>query len=286
MSDQAPPPEEPTPGQPPQGQPPQGQPAPGGSPYGSAPPPPMPAMPPAGPGGSRPYSAPSAISYGWSKFTRSPGQLLVPVLIVAVVVIVLEILVQIVLRATLLGTHSCTQTIFGNTVQTQCGPGFTIGLIGAGIAGFVISLFAQALGAGLIKAGLNVADERPVSMSEVFSYVTKGNVIVAALIVSAATAIGTILCYFPGIIVAFLLAFTMYFVVDQDMAPMDAVRASYKFTTGHLGETILFYLLAGLMLIVGALLCLVGLLAAVPVALIGGAYTYRVLQNQPVSPTA
>ena len=46
-------------------------------------------------------------------------------LVVVVVLLVLEGIVQILLRATLLGTHDCTQTILGTTVTTQCGPGLS-----------------------------------------------------------------------------------------------------------------------------------------------------------------
>ena len=255
--------------------PPPGQP--GG--YGTAPPP-----PPAPPLGSGGYSPTDAISYGWAKFKAKPGDLLVPVLVVLLVVIVLQVLVQILLRATLLSTHDCTQTILGTTIETQCGPGFFVTLIGTGLAGLVVSLIVQALGAGLIKIALNIADDKPVSVSEIGRWATNPRVIVAALIVAGATAIGTILCYVPGLIIGFLLNWTMFFVVDKDMAPMDAAKASVKFVTDHLGDTILFYLLGLVVLIVGAILCLVGLLVAAPVVLLGAAYTFRKLSGEQVSP--
>ena len=134
-------------------------------------------MPPLGSGG---YSAPESFTYGWNKFKAKPGELLIPMLLVLVVIIVLEVIVQLILRATLLGTHDCTQTILGTEVQTQCGPNFFVSLIGAGLAGLVVSLIAQALGAGLIKNALNVADGKPVSTGahllafEVVQHVTKG----------------------------------------------------------------------------------------------------------------
>ncbi len=110
--------------------------------------------------------------------------------------------------------------------------------------------------------------------------------ITAALIVAVATFIGTLLCYLPGLIVGFLLNWTMFYVVDQDMAPMDAAKASVKFATDHLGDTVVFYLLGIVAFIVGAVLCLVGLLVAAPVVLIGAAYTFRKLNGQQVSPVA
>ncbi|MEO7352152.1 MAG: hypothetical protein ABIR34_02035, partial [Marmoricola sp.] len=142
-------------GQAPPPPPPSGQQPPGPGGYGAAAPPPPPPAPPGSGGG---YSAPDSFSYGWSKFKARPGDLLVPILVVLVVIIVLEVIVQFILRATLLGTHDCNQTILGTTIATKCGPGFFIQLIGSALAGLVVSLVAQILGAGLIKNALNVVD--------------------------------------------------------------------------------------------------------------------------------
>lgn len=277
MSDSTPPP--PPPGSPygSAGQVPPPTPGQGG--YGAPAPPPPPPVP-----GSGAYSAPEAFSYGWAKFKAKPAELLVPVLVVLVAAIVIEVIVQLLLRATLLGTHECTRTILGQPVQTECGPGFIINLLGAAVGGLVVSLIVQMLGAGLIKNALNIADGKAASLGEIAAWATRPNVVTAALIVAVITAVGSFLCYLPGIIAAFLLNWTMFYVVDQDMAPMDAVKASVGFSTSHLGETIIFYLLGILVIVVGALLCLVGLLVAAPVLLIAAAYTFRRLNGQQVSP--
>jgi len=68
------------------------------------------------------------------------------------------------------------------------------------------------------------------------------------------------------------------------MKAMDAIKASVNFVTSHLGDTIVFWLLGLVTIIVGTILCLVGLLVAVPVLLIAAAYTYRVLNGQQVTP--
>jgi len=212
--------------------------------------------------------------------------MLVPVLIVLVAVIVLEVIVQLLLRATILGTHDCTTTVLGEWRVTQCGPSFWVSLLGAGLAGLVVSLVTQALGAGLIKNALNIVDGKPASIGEIGTWATNGQVILAALIIAVATFVGTLLCYIPGLIVAFLLNWTMFFVVDQNMKAMDAIKASVNFVTSHLGDTIVFWLLGLVTIIVGTILCLVGLLVAVPVLLIAAAYTYRVLNGQQVTPAA
>jgi uncharacterized membrane protein len=283
-----------TPPPPPENPNPYGAPPPAGPPGGSAPPPPPPGQPggygaappppPAPPLGSGPYSPTEAFSYGWAKFKAKPGDLLVPILVVLLIVIVLQVVVQIILRATLLSTGDCTTTIGGSTITTSCGPGLFVSLLGAGLAGLVTSLITQALGAGLIKNALNVADGKPVSMGEIGTWAANGRVITAALIVAVATFVGTLLCYVPGIIVGFLLNWTMFYVVDKDMAPVDAAKASVKFATDNLGNTVVFYLLGIVVLVVGAVLCLVGLLVSVPVLLIAAAYTFRRLNDEQVTP--
>ncbi|MCW2844301.1 MAG: hypothetical protein JWN22_2217 [Nocardioides sp.] len=268
-----------TPPPPPPYQPPTG--GPGG--YGaSAPPPPPPG--PLGSGGA--YSPTDAFSYAWAKFKAKPGELLVPVLVVFVVIVVVEVIVSLLLGATLLGTHNCTRTIFGQSVETQCGPGFFVRALGYGVSSLLVSLIIQALGAGLIKNALNVADGKPASLGEIATWATNPRVITAALIVAVATAVGTVLCYLPGLVVGFLLNWTMFFVVDKGMEPVDAIKASVKFTTDHLGDTVVFYLLAIVVFIVGAILCLVGLLVAAPLVLIAAAFTFRKLQGEQVTPAA
>ena len=276
-----PPPGQQPPGQQPPGPPPGPPPA---SPYGGQ------APPPPGGGfahpGEQPYNATDAFGYGWNRFKAKPGELLVPLLVVLLVVIVLEVIVQVLLRATLLGTHDCTRTILGQQVTTQCGPGFLVSILGAALGGFVVSLVMQALGAGLIKNALNIADGKPASLDEVFTWAFKPQVLTTALLVAGITAVGTLLCYIPGLIAGFLLNWAMFFVVDKGLAPVEAIQASVSFVRAHFAETLVFYLLGIVAFIVGAILCLVGLLVAAPVVLIGAAYTFRRLHGEPVVPAA
>lgn len=255
------------------------------------PPPPPPAAPYGAPGGyggsGSGYSAVGAIQDGWTRFTKRPSTLLVPALFVLVAVIVLEVITQVILRTTLLDTHTCTKTVLGTELRdAQCGPGFATSLFATALAGLIVSIVVQLLGAGLIKCALNLVDGKPVDSSDVFGYALRPNVVSAAVIVSVATFVGTLLCYLPGLIVGFLTMFTMFYVVDKDLPAVEAVKASVSLTTSRLGDTVLFYVLGIICLVVGAILCLVGLLAAVPVVLAGAAYTYRVLNDEPVAPAA
>ena len=260
--------------------PPYGQPPPYGG-AGQAPPPPGGGFAPPGEG---PYNATDAFGYGWNKFKARPSEMLVPVLVVFLVVIVVEAIVQVLLATTLLATRDCTTTVGGQSVRAVCGPNPFVRLLATALAGLVVSLIVQSLGAGLIKNALNVADGRPASINQVFTWAVKPHVIGTAALIALITFVGTLLCYLPGLIAAFLLNWSMFYVVDKNLSPVDAIKASFSFTTGHLGATLVFYLLGVVAFIVGALLCLVGLLVAAPVVLIGAAYTFRRLLDEPVTP--
>jgi uncharacterized membrane protein len=286
MSDDTTPPQDPDQGAtpPPPPPPPSGQVPPPPAPYGGGampPPPPAYGAPPAAAGG---YSPVTAIRYGWDKFTKSPSTLLVPALVLLVVMIVIQGVVYALLNATLLGTHDCTKTVFGSTIDTQCGPSLAVSLFGAAVSGGIATFLQAMFGAGLIKSALNVVDGREVNVGDIFTYARKPEVISTAAMLGVLGFLGTLLCYFPAIIVSFLTVFAMFYVVDKGQQGVEAIKSSVSLVTSRIGETILFYLLAAVVLIVGAILCLVGLLAAVPVVLAGAAYTFRVLNDEPVSP--
>jgi hypothetical protein len=236
------------------------------------------------PGAEGPYRPTEAISYGWRKFSASPATLLIPMIVVFVGIVFVSVLVEILILGTFLATHECTRTGPGTQIHTQCGPGFVTRLIGAGVAAALINLVAQVLAAGLYKGATHVTDGRSFTLGELFDGWDKAQVVVASLIIAAATFVGTVLCYLPGIVVGFLAQFTVLFIVDKQLGAVDAIRASVKLVTDNLGQTLVFYLLAIVVLIVGAILCGIGLLVAAPVALIGLAYTFRRLQGEPVVP--
>ena len=231
--------------------------------YGAPPPENPYAGQPGQPGG---YQATEAIGYGWRKFTQSPGTMLIPTLVAWVGIIVVGILVY----AILLGAVSTSST-------------FTRLLV-SGLAEGIFFVFAQVLAAGLYRGALRVADGQDFKIGDMFEGYDKAQVVIAALLIAIGTAIGTVLCYIPGLIVGFLTFFTIMFVVDQHLSAWDAIKASYKLVTENLGSTLVFYILAGLILLVSACICGVGLLVGIPVVLLALGYTYRRLLGQPVVP--
>ena len=272
-----PPPSQPPPGgdQPGWGSPP---PPPGeGGGYGAAPPP-----PPPGAGGPAAYSPTDAIAYGFNAFKANAAPLVIGTLLLIAVAGLLSIVTNAI--ATGIFTSELTTTVNPDgTLDIEGGRGFFAGLLISMVVSLFVGLVAQLFVAGLIKGSLDIADGKPVSVGSMFEGWDKTKVLIAALLVSVATAIGTLLCYFPGLIVGFLLSYTLFFVVDRQMEPVEAMKASFSFITGNLGPTLLYYVLAVLVVIAGAILCGVGLLVAVPIAVGGAAYTFRKLHGQQVA---
>jgi uncharacterized membrane protein len=150
--------------------------------------------------------------------------------------------------------------------------------------GLVQWVISQLISAGVTKASLEIVDGRRPELGTAFQGYSLGQVLLASLLSGIIVFVGLVLCVIPGIIAAFLLSFTTYFVVDKSMSATEAIRASYEFTSKRIGQLLLFFLAMFAALFVGACLCGVGLLVAIPVVIIAQAYTYRSLRGEPVAP--
>jgi len=217
-----------------------------------------------------PYSATDALGYGWKKFVAAPGNLLLPMLVAWVGVLVVGVIVDLL--------------ILRPTLNSGAGLFFTE-LIYA-LAYALIFVVLQILTAGIWRGALRITDGHSFGVGELFDGFDKAQVVIAALLVALGTFVGLVLCIIPGVIFAFLTMFTIPFVVDRQMTAMDAIKASIQLVRENVGNTFLYFLLAYVVTLIGACLCLVGLLVAYPVVLVGYAYTFRRLQHQPVSPVA
>jgi uncharacterized membrane protein len=230
------------------------------------------------------YSATAAIGYGWQKFKASPGTLLIPMIVVFVGLVVAALIIQFVVVGGWFGKESCETGNINGQKTLDCGQSFWRQLLGAGLGAAILSLIAQILAAGLYRGALRVADGKDFSLGQLFEGYNKTQVVFASIFIALATGIATILCYLPGVLIGFLTSYTLFFIVDQELEAAEAIQASVKFVWHHFGQTLLYFILAAVVLAIGALLFGVGLLVAGPVVLLGFAYTYRRLQGQPVMP--
>ncbi len=262
---------------------------------GGTPPPPPPGggYPPAGPGGpgggyppaqgSGSFSVGDAFNYGWQKFQANVGTILLAALAYIAIIAVIELIFFFTIGG--LATAS-TEPITQDGVivgYETSGGGFAMLLVVGALFAVLITVLSAVMQAGIARGVLGITYGRPISVGTMFTFDNIGAVIVASLIVGVAAGVGTLLCFVPGLIVIFFSQFYVWFIVDKQMGAMDAVKASFTLVNQNLGTMIGFFLAAIVAYVVGAILCGIGLLVAVPVIFIAQGYAYRKLQGEAVA---
>jgi uncharacterized membrane protein len=268
---------------PPPPPPPPGPPAGYGAPSAGYPPQPGYGVPPAG----RPapqFNVGEAFSWSWNKFTSNAAALVVPVLVYGLVLAVLGFLTG--FLPTALGQQSSTSytDVYGQTTgstSVTLGPASISVLVIGPILMFVVGVFMRA---GLLSGCLDIADGKPVTIGSFFKPRNLGKAILAALLVAIGTWIGLILCIIPGIVFGFLAMFTIAFVVDRSLSPVESIKASIATVRSNVGGTLLSWLVQIAAILIGEFLCLVGLLVGIPIAALIQVYTYRKLSGGQVVP--
>jgi hypothetical protein len=90
----------------------------------------------------------------------------------------------------------------------------------------------------------------------------------------------------PGVILGLGLFMSILFVVDQNMGPIDAMKASWAATQGHKMHLFLFGLVAVAMAIGGYIACLVGIFAVLPIISVASALIYLRISGRGGPPPA
>jgi uncharacterized membrane protein len=279
-------------------------PPPGGypPPAGGYPPPPPGAYPPPPPGGYPPpppaqggyappppgygapfYSIGGALSWAWNKFTKNPLPLIVATFVFWLIGFALNLLVRVTMDAVSPETftsYDTGDTLIETTTSTLTGGGIAVLILGAIIQIAVKGAIASAGYGGL----LDIANGQPVSIGSFFRPRNITAVVVAVLIVDILTVVGLVLCIIPGLAVMLFAWFTTVAIVDRNLSPIDGIRASIDIVKANFGQVLLAALTFMALIIVGALLCGVGLLVAAPVAYLFLVYTYRMLSGGSVAP--
>jgi uncharacterized membrane protein len=266
--------------QPPPPPPPGGTPPPPPGGYGGPPPPQQPQQP-YGAGGSSQWDLGAALSYGWSKFQANTAQLVIATLAILGGAIVIGV-VYFVVNSAMSPDYVCDSDALFDCHYEDGAP-FLVRFPISILLSMLFFVYAQVVGSGIIRGALGITEGREFQAAQVFKFDNIGPVLVTSLIVGAATFVGMILCIIPGIIVAFLTSYSLFFVVDKNMAPMDAIKASIDLTKNNLGQTIVWYIIGGIIAELGFVICGVGALVSVPVVIIGTAYTYKKLTGQQVA---
>jgi uncharacterized membrane protein len=317
MSDQPPPPPPPQPppggGYPPPQPPPGGgypppQPPPGGGypppqppPGGGYPPPPPPPAqggypppqqpgypppgggypPPAGPGfpGAQALNIGEAFSWAWNKFTKNAVALIVPALVYGVII---AILAGATYGLAFAVAPETTVESYGYNYSYEASFGFMSFLV-LFVGYIILIVVAAAIQSAYLGGLLEIANGQPVTIGSFFKPRNTVNVIIATLIIGVASAIGSF-CFILGLVIGVFTLFTTVIIVDRNASPIDAIKQSIDITKNNLGPVVLVWLVAGVIGVVGALACGIGLIVAIPVAALFLVYAYRYLTRGHIAP--
>ena len=212
---------------------------------------------PAGAMGGAPMSVGDGLSWAWSKFKDNA-------LILAVGFGVWAILSN-------LGFDSRVE-LNGEEY------GFSYGIPFWGYVAPVVRLFSAIVAANM---SLKVASGRQLEWNDIFSFPNFGASLLASFLTAVATGVGLILCFIPGIIMAFLLYYSVYFTVDKGVDGIAGMKASWATLSSHVGELFPFALTGVGLYFIGAI-TLIGWLVTVPLVALLSAYSYVRIQGYDV----
>jgi uncharacterized membrane protein len=250
------------------------------------PPPPPPGQPMGQPNlgaVDRPFSVGDAFNWGWAKFQQNVGAIVIATLIYVVAIAIFEVIVFVVFAGSLLSSASITVDQTTGAISTSGGAGFIARLLFGAIAVFVLLVVIAVVQSGIIHGTLEIANGKKVEIGDFFKFEKLGAVITAGVIVALATAVGAFLCYIPALIVGFFTPFYLFFILDKNMAPWDSIMASVKIVSTNIASMVLLIIGVFVAYFIGALICLIGLIVTMPVALLALTFAYRKFQNEPVA---
>ena len=134
------------------------------------------------------------------------------------------------------------------------------------LSGVVPVILQGAMIIGLHIMAIKKLQNRTPEFADVFkgfNYFVPG--LVAALLISVGVFAGMILCIVPGLVVAAATMFSYLFIVDRNMDFWPAIQASHDVVKNDYVGFTLFFLALGILQMIGAILCFVGLLVTLPI---------------------
>ncbi|MFI6424426.1 hypothetical protein [Promicromonospora sp. NPDC050880] len=240
-----------------------------------------PTQPPAygGPGGtygtqpSGPFSVGEALSFGWRRFT---GNWLFWVLFT-----LLTFVIGLVFSSGSFGDYQeINEAAMRGDISTSAAAGVSTGSSLLQLIGSLITAVLSALG---INAALREAGGEKATWGTLFKVNSYGMIILAALLLFAASIVGAVLCGIGLIAVAIFSVFTYHNVVDRNLNAWEAFTGSFRLVGKNFGAVFLLELALLGINILGLIPCLLGLLVTVPLSTLALAFAFRRLTGGPVA---
>jgi len=154
---------------------------------------------------------------------------------------------------------------------------------GCMVASILIGAFFQS---GMIKIWLDAARGKDAQFSDLFAggphyFAMLGLNVLETLVL----VIGFAIFIVPGVILALGLALAAFYVVDEDMGPIEAMKASWEATAGQKGALFLFSIVCFLLAIAGVMACCFGVFVTLPIAAVAMAIIYLRLSGNGSPPS-
>jgi uncharacterized membrane protein len=218
--------------------------------------PPPPPPPPPSPGGA---SAPGsinigdAVGYGWNAYWKNVG----PMVVIALVVIAINIVIGLIAQAT-------------DSIALQV------------IIQFIGFLVSMLIALGWIRVSLDVTRGVKPEVGDLFKFDGYGPYLGASILFALGFYVGLILCIVPGIIFAVAFGFYGFVVAErgEGVGVIESLKESADLTRGNRWQLFGLGIVLLLINLVGAILCLVGLIFTLGITIIAWSYVYRTLRGE------
>lgn len=136
-------------------------------------------------------------------------------------------------------------------------------------------LVAEFFMAGFTRAALRAVRTNDAAFGDFFGAGARYLAFVGmSFLKSLAIALGLLLFIVPGVIASLGFANAPFFVLDQNLGPIDALRASWEVSEGQKGNLFVLALAEVALTMLGVFACCLGLFVAVPVVMLARAIVY------------
>jgi hypothetical protein len=138
------------------------------------------------------------------------------------------------------------------------------------------------VGIGIVKIALGFCDEQKPPISTLFNATWDyfWRYLATAFLYGLICIAGFILLIVPGVIWAIKFGLWPYFVIDKDLGPIQALKASSRTTEGVKWDLFGFGMICGILNLVGLLCLIIGIFATYPIIIVAHALVYRQLAAQ------
>lgn len=141
-------------------------------------------------------------------------------------------------------------------------------------------LLSSLLLLGIYKIAFEISQHRHAKLLDIFK---NGNLLLqfcaAYILYAIIVPIGIVLLIVPGIIWAVQFSFYPLLIIDKNLNPIEALKASSRLTHGYKWQLFNIFLILFMINVVGCLLIGIGLLVTIPVTLFAYVSLYRELSR-------